>query len=580
MLKLVRFLKKYKWQTTFGPMFKLLEAILELIVPIVMARMIDQGIAVGDTNYILRQGLVMVGLGILGLGASLTAQWMASVASQGVGTDIRKSLFAHIQKFSYKELDHFGADTLTTRMTNDINQIQVVVAMLIRLVSRAPFLAIGAIYMAFRVNASVTWIFLLVVPLISLVLYLIMGKTIPLYKKVQNKLDVIGRISRENLTGARVVRAFGAQQREEENFHDECVHQAEMVMKINRITALLSPLIAVILNGAIGLLLWTSGQKIQIGEMTQGDTIALVNYLTQISLALVVVANLVVIFTKGAASAARINEVFEMHPSIMEDNNEENNLFFPQEAPYIEYENVSFGYYAQWKMAIENVSFTVEKGQRIGIIGGTGAGKSTLMQLLPRFYDVTGGEIRLQGKPIKAYPLLQLRGSIGIVAQNPTLFTGTVASNLRFGNEEATDQELWTALEIAQMKETVLQLPKKLESPVLKGGSNFSGGQRQRFTIARALVKKPQILILDDSASALDYATDAALRKELKSHCKETTQFIISQRVNAIEDCDLILVMDHGHIAGVGTHQQLLQANQLYQEIVASQPKESEEILP
>lgn len=573
MLKLVRFLKKYKWQTILGPLFKLTEAIFELIVPLVMARIIDQGIATGNIAYIWQQGLIMVALGVLGLASSLTAQWMASKASQGVGTDLRKSLFSHIQKFSYKELDYFGADTLVTRMTNDINQMQVVVAMLIRLVSRAPFLAIGAVYMAFRINSSITWIFLLVVPVTGLVLYLVMSKTVPLYKKVQKKLDRIGQLSRENLTGARVVRAFRAEEREKENFHDACEEQAGLTMRINLLTALLSPLISVILNGAIALLLWKSGQKINLGQMTKGDTIALVNYLTQISLALVVVANLVVIFTKGAASAARINEVFETSPSIVDTDN---TIEFKQNAPYIAYKHVSFGYYAQWKQAIEDVSFTVQKGQRIGIIGGTGAGKSTLMQLLPRFYDVTQGEILLNGVNIQDFKLKSLRGKIGNVPQNAVLFSGTIASNLRFGNDQAKDEELWKALDIAQMKETVEGMKLGLESHVSKGGTNFSGGQRQRLTIARALVKRPEILILDDSASALDYATDAALRRDLKIKAGNITTFIISQRVSAIEDCDMILVMDNGRLIDTGTHEVLLQSSKLYQEIVASQPKENE----
>ncbi len=571
MFKLVRFLKKYKWQTLLGPLFKLTEAIFELIVPIVMARMIDQGILMGDRPFILKQGLIMVALGILGLASSLTAQWMASVASQGVGTDMRRSLFSYIQRFSYKELDQFGADTLTTRMTNDINQIQVVVAMLIRLVTRAPFLAVGAVYMAFRINPSVTWIYLLVVPLTGLVLYVVMSKTVPLYKKVQKKLDVISRLSRENLTGARVVRAFRAEEQEREGFHNQCEEQAGLTMKINLLTALLSPLIAVILNGAIALLLYQSGQQIQIGQMTQGDTIALVNYLTQISLALVVVANLVVIFTKGAASAARINEVFETQPSIIDTGREEPKN---EEEPYIAYQGVSFGYYTQWKKAIDDVSFTVNKGQRVGIIGGTGAGKSTLMQLLPRFYEVSQGQVLLKGQNIKNYPLKSLRDQIGVVPQNAVLFSGTIGSNLRFGNEQASDEALYEALDIAQMKQTVMEMKLQLNSPVLKGGTNFSGGQRQRLTIARALAKKPEILILDDSASALDYATDAALRKDLREKTQDMTLFIISQRVTAIEDCDVIFVMDQGSLVGRGTHQSLLENNRLYQEIVASQPKE------
>ncbi len=585
LFKLAKYLKKYKWQTFLGPLFKLTEAIFELIIPVVMANIIDKGIALGNKDYIIKQGFVMVLLGILGLVSSLTAQWMASVASQGVGTDLRKGLFSHIQSFSFKELDHFGTDTLVTRMTNDINQIQVVVAMLIRLVSRAPFLAIGAVYMAFRINASITWIYLLVVPITGIVLYIIMSKTVPLYKKIQKKLDTIGQLSRENLTGARVVRAFQGEEKEIYQFSTACEEQAKLTMGINKLTALLSPLMAVILNGAIGLLLWKSAGKIQIGQMSQGDTIALVNYLTQISLALVVVANLVVIFTKGAASGARINEVFETVPSIVDPYENYGEQEAEEKEPknqeaYIKYKNVSFGYYAQWQKAIEKASFTVKQGERIGVIGGTGAGKSTLLQLLPRFYDVTEGEILLKGKNIRNMSIEKLRKMVGFVPQQAQLFTGTIASNLRFGNENATDKELYKALEIAQMKETVNQMKPGLDSYVAKGGVNFSGGQRQRLTIARALVKKPEILILDDSASALDYVTDRALREALKNKAQNITTFIISQRVSTIEDCDKILVMDHGEVVGQGTHEELLISNQIYQEIVASQPKESEVVAP
>lgn len=569
--KLTRYFKAYKWQVILGPFFKLSEAIIELIVPLVMAQLIDYGIRYEDTELIREKALIMVGMSCLGLAFSLTAQWMASRASQGIGTDLRDDLFSHIQKLSYRQMDRFGSDTLVTRMTSDINQIQLVVAMFIRLVSRAPFLAIGAIYMAFRINVQLTWIFMLIVPLISIILWILMKAATKLFKQVQKKLDTLGRLSRENLSGARVIRAFGASEKEQAAFNTECLKQVNIVMNINRITTLISPVVTLTLNGAIALLLWFSSKQVDLGKTSQGNTIALVNYLIQISLALVVVANLVIIFTRGAASASRINELFDTEPDIKD--RAPSPVKFKKSASHIEIKNLSFGYYKGREKVINNISFKVDRGQRIGIIGGTGSGKSTLIQLLARFYEADQGEILINGVDVKEYPKEQLRGLFGYVPQEALLFSGTIASNLRLGKEDAKDEELFKALEVAQMEDTVKALPDKLYSRVSKGGANFSGGQKQRLIIARALVKQPEILIFDDSFSALDYVTESRLHEALRENFGKTTQLIISQRIRAIEGCDQIYVLEKGSIVGRGTHKELLKYSPMYKEIVDSQTK-------
>lgn len=568
MVKLARFLKAYKWQTIIGPFFKLIEAIFELIVPLVMADMIDKGIANGDTAYIWQQGGLLVLLGVVGLACSLTCQYLASVASQGVGTNLRSALFAHLQSFSHAELDAFGTPTLVTRMTNDINQLQLSVAMLIRLVVRAPFLAIGAIVMAFRIDSGLSLVFLAIVPVVALVLYIIMGKSIPFFRVIQKKLDAISLISRENLSGVRVVRAFGTEQRETARFDEACDDQAQVAIGINRLSALLSPLTTIILNLGIVAIVWFGGIRINAGVMSQGQVVALVNYMGQILLALVVVANLVVIFTKAAASATRVNEIFETKPSLVEVDSTP--VPIPG-APRVEYKDVSFAYSTGGEKALRHISFSVKAGQQVGIVGGTGSGKSTLLQLLPRFYDATEGQVLVDGVDVMEYPFHALREKMGIVPQKAVLFSGTVDENLRWRKDNATEQEMDKALRIAQGKSFIDKLSGGLQSPILQGGKNFSGGQRQRLTIARALVGDPEILILDDSASALDYATDAALRQAINTEIKDTTVFIISQRISTVRHCDCILVMEEGAIVARGTHEELMATSPLYREIANTQ---------
>lgn len=569
MRKLTRFLKQYKLQVIVGPIFKLIEAIFELIVPLVMADIIDIGVKNGDANYIWQHGGILLLLGVVGLASSLTCQTLASVASQGVGTNLRREMFHHINQFSYRDLDKFGTPTLITRMTNDVNQLQVAVAMLIRLVVRAPFLAIGAVFMAMRIDMQLSLIFLLIVPLIALTLYIIMSKSIPFYKVIQKKLDKISLISRENLSGARVVRAFGKQDEEAERFSDASDDLSQQAIRIGRLSALLSPLSAVIMNLGIVAIVWFGGMRVNIGGMTQGQVIAFVNYMTQILLALVVVANMVVIFTKAAASAQRVNEIFDTKPTVTDEGTGAVNPI--PGAPKITFQDVFFRYTESGDMALSNAAFAIQPGTTVGIIGGTGSSKSTLINLIPRFYDVTQGNVLIDGVNVKEYPTDQLRNKIGIVPQNATLFSGTIRDNLCWRKKDATDQELDLALRISQAKEFVDQLPQGLDSPVTQGGRNFSGGQRQRLTIARALVGVPEILILDDSASALDFATDAALRKAIKENIMSATVLIVSQRVSTIRYADRIMVLDEGAIVGQGAHQELLQTCQVYKEICLSQ---------
>ncbi len=569
MRKLARFLKPYKLQVILGPMFKLIEAIFELIVPLVMADMIDVGVAQHDVSYIWQRGGLLVLLGVVGLASSLTCQTMASRASQGVGTDLRREVFHHINTLSWKELDRFGTPTLITRMTSDINQMQTAVAMLIRLVVRAPFLVIGAVIMAMRIDLTLSLVFLAIVPLVALVLYLVMSKSVPFFKTIQKKTDRVSLITRENLSGARVVRAFRKQEAEQARFDEACDDLARNTIHIGKLNAILAPFSFLILNLGIVVILWFGGVRVNAGSMTQGEVVAFVNYMNQILLALVVVANLVVVFTKAAASAARINEVFDTKPSV--EDGSEAQVKDVAGAPRISFRNVSFNYYEGAAEALKNIDFDVTIGESVGIIGGTGSSKSTLVQLIPRLYDANKGTVLVDGVDVKDYPLWQLHQKIGMVPQGNLLFSGTIRENLQWRMPGATDEQLWAALETAQAAEFVRQLPLGLNAPVSQGGANFSGGQKQRLTIARALVGHPEILILDDSSSALDYATDAALQRAIHHMKPMPTVIIVSQRVSTVKRCDRILVMDEGEIVGDGKHDALLKDCTTYQEICYSQ---------
>lgn len=567
MLKLARYLKYYKLQVTIGPVFKLLEAVFELIVPLIMANIIDIGVKNGDTNYIAKQGVLLVILGVTGLLSALICQYSASFASQGVGTILRRDLFHHINTLSHKEIDKIGTPSLITRMTSDINQIQLAVAMLIRLVIRAPFLVVGAMIMASTVSLKLSVIFFGAAVLIGLTLYIIMSKSVPFFKTIQKRLDRISLISRENLRGNRVIRAFARQDEEEEKFSKAAQELTDASISAGRISVLLSPLTCIITNIAIALIIWFGGMNVNIGELSQGDIIALVNYMTQIMLAMVVVADLVVIFTRASASAQRINEIFETKTSVTEEKAEKNPTAENDNA--IEFRNVSFSYGEG--EALKNVTFSIKKGETLGIIGGTGSGKSTFVNLIPRFYDATKGQVLVNGIDVKKYEIETLREKIGVVAQKTVLFKGSLRKNMQWGKEKATDEEIIKALKIAQSRDFVEKLPGKLDFDVAQGGKNFSGGQRQRLTIARALVKQPDILILDDSFSALDFATDANLRKELKEQTRGMTVVIVSQRASTIRNADKIVVLDEGECVGIGTHQELYKNCSEYREICLSQ---------
>ena len=567
MFKLRRFLKSYKLQLIFGPLCKLIEAIFELIVPLVMADIIDTGIKNQDYVYVWQRGGLMILLGALGLCFALVCQKSASIVSQGFGTQVRNAMFKHINKLSHQELDKIGTPSLITRMTNDINQLQVAVAMLIRLVIRAPFLIIGALIMAMTIDLKLSIIFLIASPILALVLYIVMSRSVPFFKQIQSKLDKLSLITRENLSGNRVIRAFSKQESEKKRFNEKSDDLAKTAITVGRLSALLNPLTTVLINIAIVAIVWFGGVFVDKGELSQGEIIALVNYMTQILLAMIVVANLVVIFTKAFDSAHRVNEVFETEPSVIEgtktkSDNKSNNE--------IEFNDVSFAY-GKGKYALENISFKVEKGETIGIIGGTGSGKSTLINLIPRFYDPQKGDVIIDGMSAKEYTFSALRAKIGVAPQQAILFSGTIKSNLLWGNKAATNEDIEWALKVSQSYEFVSKLSDGIEHEVLAGGKNFSGGQKQRLTIARAIISRPEILILDDSASALDFATDAALRKALATETNGMTTIIVSQRVGTVRYSDKILVLDDGKLVGVGKHDELIKNCEVYKEICLSQ---------
>lgn len=574
MRRLLRYLKGYEKETILAPLFKMLEASFELIVPLVVAGIVDVGIPGRDTAYIWKMCVVMVLLGVIGLVCSLTAQYFAARAAMGFSTALRADLFAHINRLSYRELDKLGTPALVTRITSDVNQAQTGVNLVLRLFLRSPFLVVGAVIMAFTIDVEIAVIFVIAVPLISLVIYLIMKWTVPIYKRVQSSLDRISLRTRENHVGARVVRAFGRQAEEKQEFDANNDEYTAIQIAAGKISALLNPVTYIIMNLAIVAILWFGGKEVSEGALTQGEVVALVNYMSQILLALVALANLIVAVTKAVASAARLNEVFDTAPSLTEENAVRQQA--RKGAPRVEFRDVSFCYAGSKEPALSHISFTAMPGETVGIIGGTGCGKSTLIHLIPRFYDVDGGSVLVDGNPTETYSFAELRGRIGMVPQHAVLFKGTVRDNMRWGNENATDSQIDAALAVAQAKEFVYEKPEKLDAMISQGGANLSGGQRQRLTIARALVGQPEILILDDSASALDFATDAALRRALKEQTNNMTVFIVSQRATSIRQADKILVLDDGELAGVGTHSELLKNCEVYREICLSQLSEQE----
>lgn len=571
MFKLIPYLKDFKKECFLGPLFKLLEAILELIVPLVMARIIDIGVKSYDTSYIIKMGILIIILGIVGLGSALVCQYFAAKASQGFGTKLRNELFHHINSLSHSEIDNIGTPSLITRIINDVNQLQVAVAMAIRLGVRAPFIILGSAIMAMFINLKLSLIFFLSIPLIVLTLYLVMGKAVPLYRVIQKKLDKISLITRENLDGVRVVRAFSKQEVEKNRFNIAALDHSNTAIKVGKLSALLNPLTFMIMNFSIAFIVWFGGIGVNNGNFTQGEIIAFVNYMTQILLTLIVVANLVIIFTKASASATRVNEVLDTKSSIKEVSSSTKVQATNNSSKIIEFKNVSFSYNNSKQYSLENISLSINKGETIGIIGGTGSGKSTLVNLMPRFYESTEGKIFINGENIKNYSIKDLRNLFGIVPQKAVLFTGSLRENMKWANKNASDEEILMALDIAQCSDFVSNLKDGLDTAVLQGGKNFSGGQKQRLTIARALVGSPKIIILDDSSSALDFATDLKLRQALNTHAKEITTIIVSQRASSIKNADKIVVLDDGKLAGIGTHEELLENSEVYKEICLSQ---------
>lgn len=578
MKKLLVYLKDYKKESVLGPLFKLLEASFELIVPLVMAAIIDQGISQGDKPYILKMCLALIALAVIGLVCSITAQYFAAKAAVGFATKLRHALFAHIEKLSFSEMDQVGTSTLITRMTSDINQTQSGVNLVLRLFLRSPFIVFGAMIMAFTIDVKAALIFVVAIPLLSIVVFGIMVVSIPLYKKVQAGLDKVLGITRENLTGARVIRAFNKQEDEIEKFSENNEILTRMQLYVGKISALMSPVTYIIVNGATIVLLWTGAVQVEEGILTQGEVVALVNYMSQILVELIKLANLIINVTKSIACGKRIQSVLEMESSIVEQETkdiEERVKEGRKQDIIVAFKKVGLAYKGSEEEALTDIDFEVKRGQTIGIIGGTGSGKSSVVNLIPRFYDATRGQVMINGIDVKEYPLSYLREMVGVVLQKAVLFKGTIRENLAWGNENATEEEMMEALRIAQAKEIVEGKEGGLSYEIEQGGKNLSGGQKQRLTIARALVKKPEILILDDSASALDFATDAKLRTAIRE-MKDTTVFIVSQRASSIQYADQIIVMEDGEMAGLGTHEELLANCEIYQEIYYSQFKKEE----
>ena len=580
MKKLLKYLKDYKLESVMGPLFKMLEASFELFVPLVMANIIDTGIKNADQPYIWKMCGMLILLAAIGLTCSLTAQYFSAKAAVGFGTALRNDLFRHINSLSYREIDTIGTSTLITRMTSDINQVQSGVNLVLRLFLRSPFIVFGAMIMAFQVNVRAALIFVVAIPLLSIVVFGILLISMPLYKKVQKQLDRVLLTTRENLLGARVVRAFNRQQDEMKKFDEENSLLVNSQVFVGKISALMNPVTFVIVNGATIILIWTGAWQVEGGIITQGAVVALVNYMSQILVELVKLANLIITISKSLACANRISAVFEETSSIEDKAGAAvlaANAGDAQEQPAkVEFASMDFAYAGSSENALSQISFRAMRGQTIGIIGGTGSGKSTLVNLIPRFYDATGGRVLVDGVNVKDMPLQALREKIGIVPQKAVLFKGTLRDNIRWGKPDATDEEIYHALEIAQARDFVDSKDEGLDLMIQQGGKNLSGGQKQRLTIARALVRNPEILVLDDSASALDFATDAALRKAIRENTKDMTVFLVSQRATTIKNADQILVLDDGNLVGRGTHKELLDTCEVYREICFSQLSEKE----
>ena len=585
-----RFGGKFRRYMVIGPACKLIEVVFDLLTPLVIAQMIDKGIGTHDVNAVVHYGMVLGAMAVIGISFTLVCQKMAALTSQGMGTDIRGALYEHINKLSYAELDRFGTPSLITRITNDVNQVQLAVALGVRMLIRWPFLAVGSMVAALAIDLKLGIIFLICTPAIGLVFWFVMARCIPYYKQLQAKLDRIALICREGLSGARVVRAFVREDHERERFAQAADDQAHVAIAVGKLSSILNPVTFLVMNLGVCAILWVGGIQVNVGELTQGQVMAFVNYMTQTLTSIVYVANLVVVFTKASASASRINEVLNCAPSITDDGNEPVALPKPSamgnavSVPALSLSHASFSFGAGAANAVDDVTLELPLGKTLGIIGGTGSGKSTLVSLIPRLYDAGVGSVNVMGADVRSWPLDQLRHVVATVPQRASLVSGTIRSNLTWRDESATDEELWAALDMAQASEFVRNKPQGLDAPVEAGGKNFSGGQRQRLTIARALVGSPQILIMDDSASALDFKTDAALRHAIRERSARgaaegglpLTTVIVSQRVSTVRDADMICVLDHGSVAGLGTHDELYASCQLYREICQSQLRREE----
>lgn len=572
-----KYFKSYIKEIIFGPTFKLIETITELIIPILIASMIDVGVANNDTKYILTYGAIVIGLNVVGIVVSIISQKLAARASVGIGSSMRSDLYKKINTFSHVELDKYSTATINNRITHDVTRIQQAISMVIRMVMRTPFLLIGSMIMAMTIDLKLSLIFLVAAPLILAVVIIILKATVPLYDNTQKNLDNVSNITRENLQGARVIRSFNKQDYEETRFEKATEKLSRSSIKVSAVSSLLNPLTSTIINFSIVAILWFGGIQVNVGALTQGQIIAFINYLTQISAALISLANIIVALIKAINCGKRVNEVFNTTPSISSPEHatavitEHNDI---EDSEYeVEFKNVSFAYPNMSKNAINNLNLKVKKGQTIGIIGGTGSGKSTVVNLIPRFYDTTKGTVKIKGKDVKEYNLSTLRGLMGIVPQKSVLFSGTLRENMQWRKPDATDEEIYRAIKTAQAEEFVKELDGKLDYRVQAGGKNFSGGQRQRLTIARAFVGNPEILILDDSASALDFQTDANLRHAIKTDAKNATVFLVSQRVNTIRNSDQIIVLDKGNVVGIGKHKELMESCAVYKEIYESQTK-------
>ena len=586
-----RFGGKFRRYMVIGPACKLIEVIFDLLTPLVIAQMIDKGIGSHDVSAVIHYGMLLAAMAVIGISFTLVCQKMAALTSQGMGTDIRGALYKHINKLSYAELDRFGTPSLITRITNDVNQVQLAVALGVRMLIRWPFLAVGSMCAALAIDLKLGIIFLICTPAIGLVFWVVMARCIPYYKQLQAKLDRIALICREGLSGARVVRAFVREDHERERFAQAADDQANTAIAVGKLSSILNPVTFLVMNLGVCAILWVGGIQVSVGELTQGQVMAFVNYMTQTLTSIVYVANLVVVFTKASASASRINEVLNCEPSITDEGNQPVALSEPSElaggaapVPALSFDHASFSFGAGAANAVSDVTLELPLGKTLGIIGGTGSGKSTLVSLIPRLYDAGTGSVSVMGADVRAWPLDQLRHVVATVPQRASLVSGTIRSNLTWRDEAATDEELWAALDMAQASEFVRNKPQGLDAPVEAGGKNFSGGQRQRLTIARALVGSPQVLIMDDSASALDFKTDAALRRAIRERSVRgavegglpLTTVIVSQRVSTVRDADMICVLDHGSVAGLGTHDELYASCQLYREICQSQLRREE----